>query len=148
MARMLQLLGWNQPATFFLPTNKTLPFLFNDYAITVPRAPVQGQVGEVRISFAARPNETVMFKELEVNPQNPTASTLSRILFAEGRRNRDNPVGRLEERIRVARELGRTVIPWSSIRENDGSLIIILQNTDPFSEAMFCIRIEGWVVLS
>lgn len=148
LGRILDLLGWNVAAEYFVATPNTRPFRFEDPLVEVPRATQPNQPGTLTIRFQAPANEAVNFKDIEVAALNPTAERFGDVSFAEGGRNNGPAIktDRLEQRIGVAQEPGRYVKMQGEIRANGGIMDIVLRNFDQFSVARFGVEIEGWVV--
>lgn len=146
LAQLLDLLGWNRAAEFFLPTPDTVPLNFVDPVVEVPRAGPPAGFGQVRIRFQASQNATLMLKEFSIAAANETAALSGEVIFAEGQRTASARDRRFEERLGVQRQLGRWVNPGSVVIANGGIYDIVLRNFDPLSVARYCVAVRAWEV--
>lgn len=146
IGKLISLLGWLQPASWFLAPFRSTHFRVEQPIIEVPRAVNAANPTDVRITFRAERNITLMLKTIEVDSVNRTAAVFGEVIPFDIVSGRQRIEGRLASLLGLPRRRGRFVKPQSQIKADEGGFGLIFRNNDPFSVARFCLEVEGWVV--
>jgi len=145
LANLLSLLGWDNAAEFFVETDDTRGFLW-EQVLTVPRAVDGRHPTDLLILFEAPKNNAVMFKRIEIVPANCNTGAFGEVIFAESGDDQKLRPTRMEQMIGTVQARGRVVMPQSVVREDEGTMGITLRNHDPFAIARFKAEFYGWLI--
>ena len=146
LGKLISLLGWLQPASWFLAPFRSAHFRVEQPIIEVPRAVNAATPTDVVITFRAEKNVTLMLKTIEIDTVNRTAALFGEVIPFDLVNSTRRLEGRIASKLGLQRQRGRFVKPQSQIKADTGAFGLIFRNNDPFSVARFCMEVEGWVI--